>query len=540
MQPRPYQAEAIDAAYRHLCEKDSNPCVVLPTGAGKSPVIAWMIQRFKQDHPPFRVIVLAHRKELVRQNAEKMRAVWPDASVGIYAAGLRRRDMGHPITFAAIDSVYKKAYDFDPFDLVIVDEAHRIPAKGEGKYRQFLGDARRANPHVRVVGMTATPYRLTTGNICHRDHILNEVCYDANVKSLIDAGYLCPLRSKLGESRPDLTGVKSRGGDYVTASLAKATEGVVAPAVRELVGFMDREDRKAVIVFCVDVAHCERVSEELATHGVVAPVVTGKTPAAERDALAQGFAGGKYRALCNVNVFTEGFDATRTDGVALMRPTQSRGLYVQMVGRGLRLDDRKADCLVLDFAGCIDEHGPIDLLEGDTTPTEVCAGEGCKEVYSRALDACPACGTDRPVAPTTPPGEGPPAARERKMHGAKPGSKSIISSDEPDVAKVDGVMVAVHRKPGGADSLRVEYRCGLSVYREWVCLDHEGYARNKARGWWRSRFPGDAAPSVEEAAGDMFLPARLNQITTAVHVRRKGRYWQVVGHDLKIGAPAHA
>ena len=182
MQPRPYQREAIDALDAHLCSKATNPCVVLPTGSGKSPVMAWTIQRYKQDYPPFRCIVLAHVKELVEQNADKMRQVWPEAPIGIFAAGLRRRQRSQCITFASIDSVYDKADQFDPFDLVMVDEAHRIPARGEGKYRRFIQDAQLQNPNLRVVGYTATPYRLGCGPICHRDHVLNEIAYNANVR----------------------------------------------------------------------------------------------------------------------------------------------------------------------------------------------------------------------------------------------------------------------------------------------------------------------------------------------------------------------
>lgn len=527
MQPRPYQAEALAALHQHLCEKSSNPCVVLPTAAGKSPTMAWMIQRYKQEYPSFRCIVLAHVKELVQQNAEKLLAIWPGAPVGVYAAGLNSRQMTKCITFASIDSVYQRAYDFDPFDLVIVDEAHRIPARGEGKYRRFIGEATKCNPKLRTVGFTATPYRLGLGDICHHDHILNEVCYEANVRDLIDQGYLCPLRSKSSANSADLRAVGKRGGEYIASQLADAVDPVVPEAIRECVGILNAENRQGVIFFCVSVDHCHHVSRELRRYGIDTPVVTGKTPKPERDRIVRRFVDGDIRAICNINVFTEGFDATRIDAVVLLRPTQSMGLYTQMVGRGLRLDPRKSDCLVLDFAGCIDEHGPIDRLASDGVVVVTC-GE-CREVFSKVLGECPQCGTELPkmeYVQREPLGD-----TERQLHGKKPSSRSILSSNEPETFNVDDVIAERHKKDGKPDSIRVSYRCGLTQFREWICLDHDGYAGRKAAQWWRSRF-GDPVPNVDAALADMFLGHKLNQITSSVTVKSTGKYTEIISADI--------
>lgn len=530
MQPRPYQAEAIDALDQHIRTKDNNPCVVLPTAAGKSPVMAWAIQRWKTEYPPLRVIVLAHVKELVEQNAAKMAAIWPGADIGIYAAGLNARDMHASITFASIDSVYNKAGEFEPFDLILVDEAHRIPARGEGKYRKFIDTARICNRNVRVVGFTATPYRLTSGPICHRDHILNEICYEAKIRPLIEQGYLCPLRSKVAQNQPDLSKVEKRGGEYVAKSLAQAVdrEALVDEAVREAVRILDAENRQAAIFFCVDVQHTQHVSQALRRHGWHAPAVTGKTPKAQRDRIAQQFTNGQIRGLVNVNVFTEGFDATRTDAVVLLRPTQSMGLYTQMVGRGLRLNPCKQDCLVLDFAHCIDQHGPIDLLEAGEVRVRAC--QRCQEVFSQAINKCPKCGWV--VPPRTIEAERQAAAeKERQMHATRPASRAILSG-EPETFSVDAAEVNRHRKPGAPDSLRVTYRCGLSQFREWVCLDHEGYAKRKAEHWWIRRF-GKPVPSVDEALGDMFLGNKIAEVTESITVRQVGKYPEIINAKIK-------
>ena len=164
---RPYQEEAVAAIYRHLRERDDNPCVVIPTGGGKTPVMA-TVCRDTVGRWDGRVLILAHVRELLEQAVEKLRLVAPEMwmKTGIYSAGLKSRDTEHPIIVAGIQSVYRRACELDVFDLVIIDEAHMIPPDGDGMYRSFLEDARRVNPDVRVIGLTATPFRMKSGTIC--------------------------------------------------------------------------------------------------------------------------------------------------------------------------------------------------------------------------------------------------------------------------------------------------------------------------------------------------------------------------------------
>jgi len=538
MQPRPYQAEALEALHAHICTKDANPCVVIPTGGGKSLMIAWAIQKWRKDHPPFRCVILAHRKELVQQNHDEfMEMQWHEgfgltANIGIFSAGLKRRDYDASILFASIDSVYKRSGDFAPFDVIMVDEAHRIPPAGEGKYLTFLKGCRQFNPNLRVVGWTATPFRMGSGPLCHRDHLLNEVCYEAKVTDLIEQGFLCRLRSKVGTVAPDLTGVKKQGGEYVTSSLAKATNKaeLVARAIEEAVRIICAEKRMSIVFFCVDVAHCNAVSQELQRHGIYAPAVTGKTKPEIRDRIGGDFKNGQLHAVCNVNVYTEGFNATRIDCIVLLRPTLSPGLFSQMVGRGLRLHDGKSDCLVLDFAGCIDEHGPVDLLGGRDTVIAVC--RECRELFSRAVRICPRCGWEIPKQELDRLEE---VERNRRMHGDKASDKSILSG-VPEVYKVDNVFVSRHCKPGAPDSLLVRYRCGLRFFREWVCLDHEGFAGRKAQTWWRERCKTllTKNATVNEALSNLFTQQSIGDWTKTITVKREGKYFQVIGYNQSL------
>ena len=196
---RPYQAEAVEAVYRHLRERDDNPCVVIPTGGGKTPVIATIcsdaVSRWNG-----RVLILAHVKELLEQAADKLDQVCPDIHVGVYSAGLKRRDTTHPVIIAGIQSVYQKAEQLGHFDLVVVDEAHMIPPgkDGDGMYRRLLADMHQINPRLRVIGLTATPFRMSSGPICvpPPDGILNAICYEIGVRELIRDGYLSPTSNR--------------------------------------------------------------------------------------------------------------------------------------------------------------------------------------------------------------------------------------------------------------------------------------------------------------------------------------------------------
>jgi DNA repair protein RadD len=236
MTPRPYQQEALDALDAHLRSgKGTAPCVAIPTGGGKSLLIALAITRWQAKHPGLRVCVLQHRKELVQQNSDEMRGIAPDCDICIYAAGLKRYETNHDILYASIDSIYRKAGELKRFDVIIVDEAHRIPLKGEGKYRQFIKGCQRTNPNLVLVGFTATPFRME-GPICHKDHLLQKMVYEANVLDLINDGYLCKLRTRSSKFKPDLSNIRKAGGEYVLKALSDEldTEEIVQEAVKEL------------------------------------------------------------------------------------------------------------------------------------------------------------------------------------------------------------------------------------------------------------------------------------------------------------------
>jgi len=531
MQLRPYQVEAIQAVYRHLREQDNNPCVVIPTAGGKTPVIAHICRDAVQLWGG-KVLILAHVRELLEQAADKLRAVAPDLPFGLYSAGLNRRDLGYPVTIAGIQSVYKRAADIGAVDLVIVDEAHLIPPDGEGMYRTLLADLRQINPRVRVIGFTATPFRMRTGTICSPDNFLNAVCYEIGVRELIVQGYLCPLRTKAGTQKPDTDRLHVRAGEYIASEVEDLMDedALVLSACREIVQYT--QDRNSVLIFASGIRHGQHIAQVLQErHGAECGFVCGDTLPFERDEALRRFRAGNLKYLCNINVLTTGFDAPNIDCVALVRPTLSPGFYYQMVGRGFRLHPGKHDCLVLDFGGNVLRHGPVDQLRASsggssgTGPPPAKECPECHEIIAAGYATCPACGHVFP----------PP---ERRTHDGRATTEGILSDQASRTEyEVTDVFYSVHVKrdapPDAPRTMRVDYRVGFNRFvSEWICFEHDGYARQKAVAWWRQRSHEPVPDTIEQAVelADMGALAPTTRITVE---RKPGdQFDRVVAYEL--------
>jgi DNA repair protein RadD len=522
-----YQEEALAATWSALRERDDNPCVVLPTGAGKSPLMAAMCRDAVQVWGG-RVVILAHVKELLQQTADKLATICHEVGVGVYSAGLGRKETIFPVTVAGIQSAYRNACDFGSVDLVLVDEAHLIPPDGEGMYRTFLETAKIVNPAVRVIGLTATPYRMTTGNICEPENILNHVCYEVGVAELIAQGFLCRLVSRVAVAEADLSGVHVRSGEFIPGELEAAMDGpeLLAATAREIAE--KTADRRSVLVFCCGVQHATDIAALLPG----CEVVTGDTPSEERADILGRFRAGSLRYLANVNVLTTGFDAPNIDCIVMLRPTLSPGLYYQMAGRGFRLCEGKASCLVLDFAGNCMRHGPVDTLVGidkkkrdgkGESPSRMCPE--CRAAIHAAYRICPECGAELPV-------------EDKAKHTHKAGEAPILSGEITDARHdVHETNCCVHRRKGWQDgyplTLRMQYRIGWHQWQsEWICIEHTGYARQKAEEWWalRSNVP---CPKNAHDAADLVLDGALAD-TKAITVRMVAgeKYGKIVGYEL--------
>ncbi|WP_117234695.1 DEAD/DEAH box helicase [Vibrio maerlii] len=383
---RPYQADSVKAVV-HYFRKNSTPAViVLPTGAGKSLVIAELARLAKG-----RVLVLAHVKELVEQNHAKYEGYGLKGS--IFSAGLGRKETDQQVVFASVQSVVRNLDAFaNQFSLLVIDECHRVPEQKNSAYQKVIQHLSDINPGIKVLGLTATPYRLGMGWI-YQYHTRGQVrtdeprffrdcIFELPIRYLLDEEFLTPARIvdapvlsyDFSQLKPANTGrYKESDLDLVIEQSKRATPQIV-DQITQL-----SSDKLGVMIFAATVRHAQEIQSLLPAEHT--QLVIGDTPTLERDAIINDFKQRKTKYLVNVSVLTTGFDAPHVDLIAILRPTESISLYQQIVGRGLRLSEGKTECLVLDYAG-----NSYDLYQpevGDPKP------DSTSEIITIP---CPACG----------------------------------------------------------------------------------------------------------------------------------------------------
>jgi DNA repair protein RadD len=532
---RPYQQEALAALEKYWSLGGGNPLVAMATATGKSVIIAHLIRDVSQRHSALRILVVTHTLELVEQDVEHLLALWPDAPIGINSAGIGRREWDAPIIFSGVQSIWRNAGRLGPRHLVLIDEAHLVPHEGDGMYRSLLSELRALAPTdgMRIAGFSATPFRLDRGRLDEGEgKIFDDIVYSYDIGQGIKDGWLSPLTSKAAKVEIDVNNVGRHGREFIAGELERAADdnAVITAACEEIVA--RGVDRRSWLVFCCGVLHAHHVCDALRMRGVACRVVTGETPLTEREDSIAAFKVGVIRCLVNVNVLTTGFNAPQVDLLAMLRPTLSTGLYMQMVGRGTRKADGKVNCLILDFGGNCRRHGPVDrvaiklgagngaAVAPTTVRTKTC--RDCAEINPLDAATCCCCGYEWPKP--------------------KPVAKHATSADAVPILIAERVWLPVadvsfhrHYKYGDPDappSFRVDYLCGLSPYAEYVCFEHQGYARTCAERWWYAL--SGSAPVPATVAEALQRQHELDPVV-AIAVTRNGRFWNVI--DRRVRRP---
>lgn len=394
---RSYQQDAVDATLKHFRASSDPAVIVLPTGAGKSLVIAELARLARK-----RILVITHVRELVEQNHAKYEALGLEA--GIFSAGLGRREFNHQVTFASVQSIARNLEAFkDHFSLLIIDECHRVSETDTSQYQQVITHLREQNPGLKLLGLTATPYRLGYGWI-YRTHyrgfvrsddprVFERCIYELPLSWMIRKGYLTP--PELVDAaivHYDFSALTpSSSGHYPERelnSLLLKHPRVTRAICEQIVELADT--RQGVMIFAATVEHALEVKGYLPDAQTA--VITGTTPGNEREALIKRFKSRQVKYLVNVAVLTTGFDAPHVDFIAILRPTASVSLYQQIIGRGLRLSAGKTDCLVIDYAGNgFNLHHPevgTPRPSTDTEPVQVfCPSCGFANIFWGKTDS---------------------------------------------------------------------------------------------------------------------------------------------------------
>ncbi|PMR76572.1 DEAD/DEAH box helicase [Billgrantia endophytica] len=577
---RPYQREAVQRVVEHFRATDEPAMVVLPTGSGKSLVIAELARLARG-----RVLVLAHVRELVEQNHAKYLAYGLEAD--IFSAGLGRKEAARQVVFGSVQSVVRNLERFDssshgkgPFTLLVIDECHRVSLETDSSYRQVIDHLRECNSRLKILGLTATPFRLGQGFIYHRHYhgmvrgdaesFFRDCVFEQPLRLMVKQGYLAePRRIDAAVERYDFSRLlPSASGLFREEELnrvvagSRATPGIIAEVIERA------SDRQGVMIFAASVAHAEEILTYLPTQE--AALVTGNTPSRERQALIDAFKAQRLKYLVNVAVLTTGFDAPHVDLIAILRPTESVSLYQQIVGRGLRLAPGKTDCLILDYAG-----NPWDLYapevgspkpDPDAEPVQVecpscghanlfwgkrdgdlviehfgrrCQGLVVDSARTRAesttstsamtqcsfrfrFKVCEQCGAENDIA-------------ARRCHGcqtllvdADDKLKEALRLKDARVLRVSGMQLEATHNGKGLPRLKVTYHDeDGATLSEWFALETPAQRNAFAAVFLRDHLRAPGAPWRPDSPEAVVGGQRRLRAPDFVVGRKVGRYWQV-------------
>lgn len=523
---RDYQSAAVDACWWHLCNRSGNPIIVIPTGGGKTPIECTIARRAVEEAGADGVMLVSHVSELVAQVAGCLDRMGVDH--GVYAAGLGRRETGKRITSAMINSVFNRADEFGTINLLLIDECHRVSGDAGSMYGQLIEGLRQVNPRMKVVGLSATPFRLDSGPLVQPGSMWERICYEAKVKTLVDAGWLSPMTNEPTKAQFDLAQLQVVGKDYSEASQQSIYHGTdLELAVIEMIDICNATGRRSVIVFCPSVQVVEEVTNLIA---IDAAMVHGGISDLERAAAIDGHKSGAVRFLVNCEVLTTGYDAPGIDAVVLFRATQSAGLFAQMAGRGFRLAEGKRDCLLLDYGGNLMRHGPLDALDygyprkpGEgKPPMKKCPA--CEKQVPISWQMCQHCGFEFPVEP-----------KEIDLQRDEQ-SKVYAEPEEFEVIGWSCRRWENRNNPEKPNTLRVDYEIRADygpMLSEWICLLHDGFAGEKAEAWWQEH----RGPEIEEdelndpidVAVGRFDELRMPSKIWAI---QDGKFWRITKREF--------
>lgn len=543
---RPYQTDGLDALWNYFqAGNTGNPLLAWPCGTGKSIVPAIFIESVMRLWPTQRFLLITHVKELIDQNYKALLRVWFNAPVGIYSAGLKSKETAQSIIYGGIQSMIKNPMQFGFRDIIFIDEAHLISDEDSSMYVTFLAAMKLINPHVKIIGLTATPYRMGMGLLTEGKiftHIVHDLTSMDNFNKLVSDGYLAPLiplRTKIELDTSNVS-IDFKTGDFAKGSLQKAVDKqeITFEALRELVAA--GQNRRSWLIFSSGIEHAEHIAEMLGTFGIDCAPVHSKRDSDYNDAALAAFKNYELRSIVSYSKITTGFDHVGVDLIGDLMPTLSIPRHVQKYGRGERpvyadgfdldtIEGRlgaiaagpKQNCLVLDYARNTPRLGPINDPQ---IPRK--KGEGSGEVPIKICDACGAynhtrvqfcckCGNEFTF---------------QIKFKSKAGTEELIRTTKVDTPiiedfNVERVLYHRHVKINkktkaelSAPMLKVQYLCGLRTFNEYVHIQGTSLMLHKAHEWWKMRAKDNPPATTDEALSrlsELRVPRKIK-----VHVNK--------------------
>jgi DNA repair protein RadD len=527
--PRDYQIAALQSVPRYFSTKKGHPIICMPTGTGKGPVIAMIIRWIFSVNPTANVMNVTHVKKLIQQNYNQLKRVWPQAPAGIFSAGLGKREIRR-ITFAGIASIANALHLLDKIDILLVDECDLVSPKEKTMYMKVIKYLLKKNPACKVIGLTATPWRMQQGHLTDGDGLFTDVCIDMtdmlSINWFMDQGYLVPLIPKRTNLELDVKGVHMVGGDFNKKELDLKVnrDEITEAALRETMEAA--HDRKHWLIFACNVEHAIAIQHMCQWLGISCNIVHSKQKDDINDQQYAEWEAGSVRAIVNYGVLTTGVDFPNIDCIVMLRATASSRLWVQMLGRGTRpvyeegfnlltqegrlasiQHSDKRNCLVLDFGR---NSKRLGTFNDPNIP-----GSKKKSGGTAPVKECPACDTychasvrycgGKPYP--TDAGCGHEFKFEVKIVDSASADELLKRSGEMpiiEILQIDHIEYARHEKAGGTPSLKITYWHSINSYNEFKFFDHpvDSLPHSNAKSWWEQRAPGTPMPKdVNDALG---------------------------------------
>lgn len=480
---RPYQQEAVDAAVDFLINKSGHQTLQLPTASGKTIIMSEIAKRCYDLAPNYTMIFVTDVTALIGQGEKELKEQWPTADTSVFSASYDSKDHTGQLVFCGIQSVYDKAYLFKDVSVIFIDEIDRASLDKKSMYYKFYQGIKQNNPYVRIVGLTATPWKTTSGTI-EGTWICDKISYKIPMETLFKEGFLCPLITPKTSMTADTSNLKTgANGDFDEheMQLLMDDEALVKAALDD--ASVHGADRNSCLIFASGVDHAEHIKKIFNDRDERCEVIIGETDSEERRKIVAEFRDFKFKYLVSVGTLTTGFNVKSADMLIILRATQSSKLWLQILGRGLRTHESKVDTLVLDYGGNVERFGDITKIQPPPTkemkakakqsPFKQCFN--CGEMIRFLEPSCPKCFVE--------------FGREGSgvNHGAEASTEEIASIERDiRVVPVDRVSFRKHYSHRSKEStFRVTYHRGMEEISDYFDFETSvAWKRNRACKWW--------------------------------------------------------